>query len=186
MDQDPPEYCVSILFNMQHKTTSFRYSLGLVIMGLLAAGAASAEPSAVGRFKDWAVFTEEKGGDLLCYAATEANSKAPSSVKHGDVWYYVTTWKSGLARNQPSFRVTYDLKADRAPKTAVGRSSWQMFTAGREAFAEDADDPRIVDALKKGSSLTVTAQSARGTNVTYRFSLSGSADAIAKAEEACR
>ncbi len=177
---------MSILFGMQQKTTFPSRPLGLVILAALLAGTAAAEPSAVGRFKDWAVFTEEKGGDLLCYAATEASSKSPSSVTHGDVWYYVTSWKSGQARNQPSFRVTYDLKTDRAPKTTVGRSSWQMFAVGGEAFAEDADDPRIVDALKKGSSLTVSGQSARGTNVTYRFSLNGSADAIAKAEEACR
>ncbi|MBA4228048.1 MAG: hypothetical protein C0456_15605 [Hyphomonas sp.] len=177
---------MSILSNMQHKTTRIARPLGLVILAAALAGGAAAEPKALGRFKDWAVFTEERGGDLICYAATEASSKAPSSVKHGEVWYYVTSWKSGQARNQPSFRVTYDLKASNAPKTTVGRSSWQMFVSGREGFADDADDPRIVDALKKGSSLTVTAQSARGTNVTYRFSLSGSADAIAKAEEACR
>lgn len=177
---------MSILSNMQQKTSSAGRALGLVILAAAIAGAAAAEPKALGRFKDWAVFTEEVGGDLVCYAATEASSKAPSSVKHGEVWYYVTSWKSGQGKNQPSFRVTYDLKAGQAPKTAIGRSSWPMFVAGREAFADDADDPRIVDALKKGSRLTVTAQSARGTNVTYRFSLSGSADAISKAEEACR
>lgn len=177
---------MSILYNMQHKTSRLLRPLGLVILAAIVAGTAAAEPKALGRFKDWAVFTEESGGDLICYAATEASSKAPSSVKHGEVWYYVTSWKSGQAKNQPSFRVTYDLKAGQAPKTTIGRSSWQMFSAGREGFADDADDPRIVDALKKGSSLTVSAQSARGTNVTYRFSLSGSADAISKAEEACR
>lgn len=177
---------MSILSNMQQKTARIARPLGVVMLATAIAGIAAAEPKAVGRFKDWAVFTEEKGGDLICYAATEASSKAPASVKHGDVWYYVTSWKSGQAKNQPSFRVTYDLKADKAPKTTVGRSSWQMFVSNREGFADDADDPRIVDALKKGSSLTVTAQSARGTNVTYRFSLNGSSDAIAKAEEACR
>lgn len=179
-------YCVSILSNAQHKITSPIRPLCLVILAVVAAGAASAEPKAVGKFRDWSVFTEEKGGDVICYAVTEASSKAPSSVKHGDVWYYVTSWKSGQGKNQPSFRVTYDLSASKPPKTTVGRSSWQMFTSGGEAFADDADDPRIVDALRKGSSLTVTGQSARGTNVTYRFSLSGSADAIDKAAEACR
>ena len=177
---------MSILSNMQQKTIRFFRPLGLVIASAIIAGAATAEPTAIGRFKDWAVFTEEKGGELICYAATQATSKAPSSVKHGEVWYYVTSWKSGQAKNQPSFRVTYDLSSSKAPKTAVGRSSWQMFTHGQEAFAEDADDPRIVDAVKKGANLTVTAQSARGTNVTYKFSLSGSADAIDKAAETCR
>lgn len=171
---------------MQQKMTIPFRPLVLVIAAAALAGAAMAEPKAVGRFKDWSVFTEEKGGDLICYAAVEASSKAPSSVRHGDVWYYVTSWKSGQARNQPSLKVTYDLKPDGAPRTTVGRSSWAMFAVGGEAFADDADDPRIVDALRKGSTLQVTAQSARGTNVTYRFSLNGSAAAIDKAEEACR
>lgn len=171
---------------MQHKMQAPARSLILVIASVLLGGAAAAEPTAIGRFKDWAVFTEERGGDLICYAATAATSKAPSSVRHGDVWYYVTSWKSGTARNQPSLKVTYDLKPDRAPKTSIGRSSWEMFAIGGEAFADDADDPRIVDALRRGATVTVTAQSARGTNVTYRFSLSGSADAIDKAEEVCR
>ncbi len=171
---------------MQQKTANPLRPLALVIAAVALAGAAAAEPKAIGRFKDWSVFTEERNGDLICYAAVEASSKAPSSVRHGDVWYYVTSWKSGQARNQPSLKVTYDLKPDVAPRTSVGRSSWTMFTAGGEAFADDADDPRIVDALRKGSTLQVTAQSARGTNVTYRFSLNGSAAAIDKAAEACR
>lgn len=161
-------------------------ALSLLIAVAAVAGTAAAEPKAVGKFRDWSVFTEERGGDLVCYAVTEASSKAPTSVRHGDIWYYVTSWKSGQAKNQPSFKAGFDLSARTAPKTTVGRSSWQMFSSGNEGFADDADDPRIVDALRKGSSLTVTAQSSRGTNVTYRFSLSGSADAIARAEEACR
>lgn len=165
--------------------SSFRPLALLLAISALAAPAL-AEPTAVGRFRDWAVFTEERGGDLICYAASQATSKAPSSVRHGDVWFYVTSWKSGQANNQPSLKVTFDLQSGSTPRATIGRSSWNLFTSGGEAFADDADDPRIVDAMRKGSSLSVSARSARGTNVTYRFSLSGSADAIAKAQEACR
>lgn len=144
-----------------------------------------AAPEALGRFRDWSVFTEKLGEDLVCYAAVKASSQSPASVRHGDVWYYVTSWKSGQGINQPSFRVSYELDPSRAPATRIGRSSWPMFVSGSEAFASDADDPRIVEAIRRGSSLTVTARSARGTDVTYRFSLSGSADAVARAAGAC-
>lgn len=152
----------------------------------LIAASASADPSAVGRYKDWSVFTENTGGETICYAATPATDMAPKAADHGDVWFYVTSWKSGRAHNQPSLKVGYNLREDLAPKAQVGRSSWSLFAVGAEAFADDSDDSRVVSALKKGSELRVQAVSARNTQVTYHFSLSGSAAAIDKAAATCR
>lgn len=170
-----------------HKTSTsisrFTYLLAAVA---LAAPLAMADPVAVGRYKDWAVFTDTAGGETLCYAATPATDKAPKAADHGEVWFYVTSWKSGRAHNQPSLKVGFDLREDMAPKLRVGRSSWTLFGVGREAFADDLDDPRIVNAVKKGSELRIEAVSARNTQVAYHFSLSGSAAAIDKAAEACR
>ncbi|MGA1341767.1 MAG: invasion associated locus B family protein [Hyphomonas sp.] len=171
---------------MQHEIHLAFRPLAIVIGLTLIAAPAVADPVAQGRFKDWAVFTETVDGDLICYAATEAQSKSPSKVSHGDVWYYVTSWKSGKAKAQPSLKVGYDFKEGSGPKARIGRSSWTLFPSGMEAFAEDADDPAIVAGLRRGTDLVVEATSARGTKVSYRFSLSGSAKAIDKAAEACR
>ena len=172
---------------MQRTTLRRRLYLAIVIVPVLfTATPALAEPTAVGRFKDWAVFTETVEGDLVCYAATEALTKSPSKANHGAVWYYVTSWKSGKAKAQPSIKVGFDFKSSSSPKAKIGRSSWTLFPAGREAFAEDADDPAIVEALRKGANLVVEGTSARGTSVSYKFSLSGSATAIDKAAEACK
>lgn len=171
---------------MQH--VSFRRAslLAIVIAPLFMALPAHAERTAVGRFKDWVVFTDTVNGQDLCYAATEATSKSPGSANHGSVWYYVTTWKSGAAIAQPSVRVGYDFRANSSPKTRVGRSSWTLFTSGHEAFADDSDDKAIVEALRKGANLSFEGTSARGTSVSYKFSLSGSAAAIDKSVEVCR
>ena len=152
----------------------------------LVAPLASASPTAIGRYKDWSVFTDTANGETICYAATQATDKAPRAADHGDVWFYVTNWKSGRARNQPSMKVGYELREDLAPKASVGRSSWALFGVGREAFADDSDDSRIVSALRKGSELRVEAVSKRNTQVAYHFSLSGSAAAIDKASAICR
>ena len=73
---------------------------------------AMADPIAIARFKDWTVFQDSVDGDTVCFAATEATDKAPKAASHGDVWFYVTSWKSGKARNQPSLKVGYDLRAE--------------------------------------------------------------------------
>ncbi len=161
----------------------------LVVLGSLTmfgSLAASAAPTVVRQYSDWVVFTEDVGGERLCYAATQATDKAPRSADHGDVWFYVSNWRSGKARNQPSLKVGYELRGDLPGKAKIGRSDWSMFGVGREAFAQDADDAPLVRQLKRGSELRVEATSARNTRVTYHFSLKGSSNAIDRANSICR
>ena len=147
---------------------------------------ASADPSVVRQYSDWIVFTEDVGGERLCYAATQATDKAPRSADHGDVWFYVSNWQSGKARNQPSLKVGYELRGDLPGKAKIGRSDWALFGVGREAFAHDNEDAQLVRQLKRGSELRVEATSTRNTRVTYHFSLSGSSAAIDRAASTCR
>ncbi len=160
-------------------------AISLVTMGL-GATSAIASPIAVGKYKDWTVFTDTINGDAICYAATEATDKAPKTADHGDVWFYVSNWRSGQARNQPSLKVGYELRGDLPGKAKIGRSHWSLFSVGREAFAQDSDDAKLVKQLKRGRELRVEATSERNTRVTYHFSLSGSSAAISRAASACR
>ncbi|MEO9969385.1 MAG: invasion associated locus B family protein [Hyphomonadaceae bacterium] len=161
--------------------------IGLMVLAAMAlAGEALADPTAIARFKDWAVFSSDEGGDKVCFAATQATDKAPSSATHGDVWFYVTSWSSGRARSQPSIKVGFDMRSDSPPSARIGRSTWTLFASGNEAFATDEDDARIVRALKRGSELRVEAVSERETQVAYHFSLAGSAAAIDRAASSCR
>ena len=163
--------------------------LALALLGtfaLLPTLSAAAAPSVVRQYSDWVVFTEDVGGERLCYAATQATDKAPKSADHGDVWFYVSNWRSGKARNQPSLKVGYELRGDLPGKARIGRADWTLFGVGREAFAQDSDDPGLVRQLKRGSELRVEATSSRNTRVTYHFSLAGSSSAIDRAAAVCR
>ena len=163
-----------------------RLAAGLLIAVFIGILPASAAPTAIGKYKDWTVFTETVDGQALCYAATQATDMAPKSADHGDVWFYVSSWRSGRARNQPSLKVGYELRGDLPGKARIGRNSWTLFGVGREAFAKDGDDPKLVRQLKRGSELRIEATSQRNTRVTYHFSLSGSSAAIDRASSACR
>lgn len=164
-----------------------RMRLGFAVLAAMAlAGDALANPTAIARFKDWAVFSTDVEGDKICFAATQATDKAPSSATHGDVWFYVTSWSSGRARSQPSIKVGYDISSNVPPSARIGRSTWTLFASGNEAFAADEDDPNLVRALKRGSELRVEAVSERETQVAYHFSLAGSSAAIDRAAASCR
>ena len=156
----------------------------IAVMGLTAS-AAEAAPVAVARYKDWTVYRDGAGSNTVCYAATAATDKAPKTAEHGEVWFYVSSWRTGQARRQPSLKVGYELRADIPGQASVGRSRYRLYGIGQEAFTDDTDDADFVNAIRRGKELRIEAVSARNTSVAYHFSLSGSADAIDKAASAC-
>lgn len=160
-------------------------TLAVALVVAPGVGAAFGEVEAIGRYRDWRVYTERVNGDLVCFAATPAEDMAPKSLEHGEVNFFVASWKSGAARNQPSLTVGYDLRPDIAARAIIGRERYDMYVAGNEAFARDADEAGLVQALKKGSELRVEAAES-GMRTAYHFSLSGSSDAIEKAQSLCR
>jgi len=159
--------------------------LVLLLAPFAAALEASAEVKAVGRFKDWRVFTEGSGRDLVCFAAVDADDAAPRNIDHGDVNFYIATWKSGN-RDQPSIKVGYKLRTDISPLAIVGRDRFRMFASGTEAFIADQKDAAFLAAVKKGSELRIESASADNTRTAYHFSLKGSTDAMTKARALCR
>ena len=157
----------------------------LLIASASVAGVAAAEVQAIGRYSDWRVYTERVGGELICFASTEPEDVAPKGFDHGDVNFYVATWKSKGAVNQPSLKVGYELRRDLAPRAEVGRDGYSMYAVGNEAFVDDSRERSLVEALKKGVELRVEA-AASDRRTAYTFSLRGSSDAIEKARALCR
>jgi hypothetical protein len=154
---------------------------GLILAGLT--GQASAFDYVAG-YKDWAVYKDTANGEAVCYATTAAEDKAPKSVQHGDVHFFVTYFRSSR-QPQNSLRTSFSMREDVPAKAIVSGNSWNMYAAGSEVFASNDDENAITAALRKGSDLKVEATSARNTEVAYSFSLSGSSSAIDKAKALC-
>lgn len=148
---------------------------------------AQAAPKLEGKYSDWSVYSRSEGGDKICYAISEAKSKSPASVRHGNIFFMVSNWQSGAATEQPSFMTEYQLRPNRAPEARVGSAKYKMFVAENESFIESPNDERaLVAKMKAGATMNLKAVSARGTNVNYSFSLKGITAALKKAKAACR
>jgi len=148
--------------------------------------AQAAEPKLEGTFTDWIVYSRSEAGDKICYAIAEPKSKSPTSVNHGDIYFMVSNWRSGAAKEQPSFLAGYSLKKNRSPEARVGSAKYKMFVAENEGFIESGSDERaLVSKMRAGATMQVKAVSARGTNVNYSFSLKGITAALKKARAIC-
>lgn len=148
--------------------------------------AQAAEPKLEGNYTDWAAYSRMEGGDKICYVLSKPKSKSPSSVNHGDIYFMVSTWRSGSPKEQPSFLAGYPLKKTRAPEARVGSAKYKMFVSENEGFIESRSDERgLVSKMRAGATMNVKAVSARGTNVNYAFSLKGITAALKKARASC-
>ncbi len=170
--------------------TRFFFTLisGLLLGAGLSATSAEAQSASklAGTHGDWAVYTKGTGPERLCYVLSEAATKSPSSVDHGDIYFMVSNWKNGAASEQPSFLAGYPLKTTRAPKAIVGSTTLTMFAADNEAFiTERSNERKLVSKMRAGSSMTVSAVSTRGTQTRYTFSLKGVTAALKQSKLAC-
>lgn len=153
----------------------------------LAASAFAAEPQQVATYSDWMVFTyETDGGDQICYAVTEPKDVSPASANHGDVFFSVASWKSGAANFQPSFMAGYQLQNGSEPMVRVGSDRWEMFSSEKEGFIESPrQEQRLIEAMRRGREMRVSATSARSTATNYSFSLIGISKALERVEQSC-
>jgi hypothetical protein len=159
----------------------------LIVSAAALSAASAAEPEQIATYRDWMVFTYDTGSDVICYAVTEPEDVSPSSANHGDVFFSVSTWRSGAATNQPSFMAGYALLDGSEPVVRVGSDRWEMFAAEREGFIESSrQEERLIDAMRRGREMRVSATSARSTATNYAFSLLGISKALERVEEACR
>ncbi len=161
-------------------------------LGLIAAAFLITSPSLAhapdfrGQHNDWRVFTRGSGDDRVCYAVTRPRESRPGSVNHGEVYFFVASWASGAAREQPNFMAGYDLRADNPPRASVGNFRVSFYVSEQEGFVEESrEEARLVDAMRRGATMRVEAVSARGTNTAYIFSLSGVTATLRQVAELC-
>lgn len=164
-----------------------RISKMFLILAAATIFAANANAKLEGQFTDWTVHSKQQGGEKICYALAKAKSKTPSSVKHGDIYFMVANWKSGAAKEQPSLLTSFALKSQIPPSARIGSSRIPMYADGSEAFVESrSDEKKLVHSMRKGSTMRVDAVSARGTQISYEFSLKGITAALGKARSVCK
>ena len=152
----------------------------------LTAPCAVAAPDLAEKFSDWKVYVNGTGSSKICYALSSPTRKSPSNVDHGDVFFMVSTWKSGSASEQPSLITGYSFKVSSPPVARVGSYKTDMYAAQNEAFIEESSqEKRLVKNMRSGSLMRVSAVSQRGTATSYEFSLKGITAALKKAKTLC-
>jgi invasion associated locus B (IalB) protein len=166
---------------------------GIVGAGFaLVAGAGLAQDSnnRVAAYTDWSVF--EASGPTQCWSVSGPKETVITengklvTAQRGDILLFVSYIPGSNVKGQVSFAGGYRFRDGSTVSLDIGGTKFELFTDGEMAWsASDADDAKIVTAMKRGAEAIVIGFSSRGKKTEDRFSLFGFTAAVEEAEKRC-
>ena len=170
-----------------HRTSLRSAAFLIAIMAASAvAVAAEAQTRALKKFGDWRVLAHDDAADSICFAIAAPKSSEPASATPG-AFFYVSAWPKDGVRAEISVKTSVPLKAGAPASIAIDKNFYKLFSKGDRAFVVDAtDELKLLDAMKKGSSIMVIAQSEKGIVSRDTYSLAGITQALQAVSSGCK
>jgi Invasion associated locus B (IalB) protein len=152
--------------------------------------ALAAQPSQLGTFGSWSAYETGTGDGKVCYALSRPTQTDPAKIKRDPPFFLINVWPARHARAEPEIVPGFPYKDGSGVTVQLGSTMVNFFSKNDDgtggAWVEaQADEERLVDAMKTASDVVVTGTSKRGTAVRDTYSLAGFADALDKAQAAC-
>ena len=169
-----------------------RFVAGAGLAVALATPALAQEESTnrVAAKTDWSVFVENDPKECWGVSAPKETVNTRDgrvvAVRRGDILLFVFYRPGEEVKGQITFTSGYPFAGGSTVNLNIGSNSFELFTEGEWAWpASEADDAKIITAMKRGSQAVLTARSSRGTQTVDTFSLLGFTAAIEDAEGRC-
>jgi invasion protein IalB len=151
--------------------------------------AGESQPTLLGTYGDWGAYTATPGGKKVCFALAKPKTSKTEPVgrKRDPAYIFISTRPAENVKNEVSLIIGYPFKASSDATAEIGSTKFAMYTQNDGAWIKNvAEEARMLDAMRKGSDLTVKGTSGRGTSSTDQFSLKGLSQALDRAEQECK
>ena len=154
-----------------------------------SAAAGGAQPQLLGQFGDWGAYTASPGGRKVCFAlAKPASAQTEPPNRPRDAAYiFIASRPADNVRNEVSVMFGYAFKPNAEASLEIAGSSFAMYTQSDGGWIKNAaEEPRLVESMRKAADMTVKGVSARGTTSADTYSLKGLAQALDRVAQECR
>ena len=161
-----------------------------------AAASAAATPAASGgqgqamlleTSGKWQAFSSQQGRAKVCYALSKAEVRLPANLKDIEGMFFVSSRPGEGVRNEISFVMNFDVKEGVEHQAIIGNERFPLVAKGQNMWLKNpAEEPRMLDALRKGSGLEIKGTSKRGNPTSDKYSLAGISQIVKRAEDACK
>lgn len=141
-------------------------------------------PALIAQYGDWGVYVNKTA--KICFALTQPKERQPANVKRDPAYFYVTTRPGDKLTNEINIMTGMLLKADVEVAVIASGASFPMYIKGHGLWIKDpADEPKLLDALKKDKEITLKLTPAKGAVTTDRYSLTGLPQALERVAKEC-
>jgi hypothetical protein len=154
-----------------------------------AAPAADAQPTLLGQYGDWGAYSATPGGRKVCFSIAKPKTALTNPVgrKRDQAYVFISDRPAENVRNEVSVIFGYPFKPSTDASAEIGTDKFAMYTLNDGAWIKNvAEEARMVDAMRKGSDLTVKGVSGHGTESTDQYSLKGLSQALDRASQECK
>ncbi len=129
-----------------------KMALSATTLVLLTASAAQAVTAkSLGQFSDWSAATYEQGSAQRCFIMGKPSAEEPSSLRHGDVFFFVQNGGSD-SNTESSFQTGYDFAKNSVVTVTIGGSSGGSGNSGSTNWAAEARELQLQNDAASGRS----------------------------------
>ena len=174
--------------SVQRKARGLAASVVVLCAAMVAASPAALanNPQVSGVFNDWPAYSFEESSGKVCYMASQPRRAEGNYTARGDIFTLITHRPGENSRDVVSYVAGYTYQANSEVQIQIGNRTFTLFTQADRAWAyDDETDRALSSAIQRGSNMVVRGTSARGTQTTDTYSLSGSTAAYRAISEAC-
>ena len=147
------------------------------------------QPSLLGQYGDWGAYAAAPESGKVCFALGKPKSSStnPANRRRDPAYIFISTRPAEKVRNEISVIIGYQFQRDADATAEVGNVRFPMYTQRDGAWIKNVtEETRLIDAMRKGSELTVKGVSNRNTQSTDVYSLKGLTQAMDRAEQECK
>ena len=155
--------------------------LALIALVPLLATAPASAATLVNTFNDWTLYSNAAGGQI-CFLAGVPSATEPAGLKRDPALLYISAWPKDGVKAEISVKLGFLAKKATEPVLTISGAAsgtFKLFVKDDRAYVADAtQELKLLEAMKKGTKLTVQAMSERGTTVSDTYSLQGITNAL--------
>jgi len=147
------------------------------------------QPTLLGTYGDWGAYTASPGGKKMCFALAKPGKSetVPPNRPRDPAYFFISSRPAEKVKDEVSIIIGYGFRPNSEATIELAGTTYAMYTQNDGAWLKNAaEEPRLVEAMRKGGDVTIKGESARNTATVDVYSLKGLAQALDKVAEECQ
>jgi hypothetical protein len=137
-------------------------------------------------YGDWGVYTAKAGRSEICYALSQPKDRQPKNLSRDPAYLFVSFRPAENVKNEVAVVLGFTAKDNGPAEAVIGKASYALLTKDTNAWLKNpAEEGQAIGTMGKSPNVIVKAQSARGNQLTDRYSLTGFGQALERARKEC-